>query len=191
MDETQKRVEAIGDQLRAKISSKFQTVVFLAGFTSAILGVMITLLWSSSKVPALISLSIPLLVFSIFLFFYAVYSLDGLTMPKRFWEEDRTKGSNPRSRLGYLADEDLWALRNTMLFYWYSLAVIAVVVTVVSMILALVPPGVEFGDELVSYTFRNACLAAAGAVIYCVFLEIFLGIMRCLGKWPHFLRLPD
>jgi hypothetical protein len=36
-DESQERIEAIGDQLRAKISSKFQTSTFLAGFGLAVL----------------------------------------------------------------------------------------------------------------------------------------------------------
>jgi len=39
--ELQARIEAFGDQLRAKISSKFQTSTFLAGLSFAILGIQI------------------------------------------------------------------------------------------------------------------------------------------------------
>ena len=43
-DEEQERIEAIGEQLRAKINSKFQTSTFLAGFAFTILGIQISAL---------------------------------------------------------------------------------------------------------------------------------------------------
>ena len=82
-DEPQARIEAIGDQLRAKISSKFQTSTFLAGFGFAVLTVQLSTFWQSPKFPYLLPTSISFMIASLFLYIAAVIKLDELTMPKR------------------------------------------------------------------------------------------------------------
>jgi hypothetical protein len=87
-EELRQRTEAIGDQLRAKIASKFQTSTFLAGFAATILSIEITLLWDSQDKPDLLPLSIGTMVGALILYTAAIIKLGELTMPKRFWEED-------------------------------------------------------------------------------------------------------
>ena len=57
-DESQERIEAIGDQLRAKISSKFQTSTFLAGFGLAVLTLQLSTFWQAQRFPCLLPVSI-------------------------------------------------------------------------------------------------------------------------------------
>jgi hypothetical protein len=47
------RVEAIGEQLRAKIASKFTASTFFAGFALTVLTGQVFALWQSTKLPAL------------------------------------------------------------------------------------------------------------------------------------------
>jgi hypothetical protein len=63
-DEEQDRLEALGEQLRAKISSKFQTSTFLAGFALAVLGVQISAIvqWPGDAIPIQLFVSISLLL---------------------------------------------------------------------------------------------------------------------------------
>jgi hypothetical protein len=89
--EPRARIEAIGEQLRSKISSKFQTSTFLAGFGFTVLTVQVSTFWQSPRFPYLLPTSISILVVSIVIYIAAVVKLDGLTMPKRFWKEDRSK----------------------------------------------------------------------------------------------------
>ncbi|ARV58074.1 hypothetical protein BZZ01_04985 [Nostocales cyanobacterium HT-58-2] len=139
MDEKQVRMEEIGKQLRAKISSKIATSTFLAGFGFAVLSIQVSILWDSEHIPGLLFLSIGLMVASLFIYIMAVIQLDGLTMPKRFWKEDE-KNYNPcASRLAYLTDEDIWELRKQMIFYWSRLTIVATVVMAISLFLILLP----------------------------------------------------
>lgn len=137
--ETQARIEAIGEQLRAKINSKFQTSTFLAGFAFTILGIQISVLWQSTKVPQSLPVSISLMLGAIFLYIGAIVKLDELTMPKRFWEEDKNKKQPGVSHLAYLDQEDLWELQRRMIFYWTTLTIVATFLTAISLFLMLLP----------------------------------------------------
>jgi hypothetical protein len=139
MDEPQARIEAIGDQLRAKISSKFQTSTFLAGFGLAVLTVQLSTFWQSPKFPYLLPTSISFMVASLFIYIAAVIKLDELTMPKRFWKEDSAKRNRDATRLAYLTDNDLWELQKRMVFYWWYLTIVAASLTAVSLMLMLLP----------------------------------------------------
>lgn len=141
-DEEQERIEAIGEQLRAKINSKFQTSTFLAGFTFTILGIQITALgqWQAATIPLLLYISIALLVGATILYITAIVRLDELTMPKRFWTEDSNLNNQQQSKFAYLTDNDLWAIKNRMVFYWEHLTLNATYITATSLILMLLPP---------------------------------------------------
>jgi hypothetical protein len=65
--------------------------------------------------------------------------LDELTMPKHFWEESANDSEPNDGRLAYLTEEDLWKLRNKMVFYSTYLTVVATFVAVVSLLLILLP----------------------------------------------------
>ena len=140
-DEAQERVEVIGEQLRAKINSKFQTSTFLAGFAFTVLGIQISALWQwqSQQIPLLLFISISLLVTATILYINAVVRLDELTMPKRFWDEAPDVQEAKPSRLGYLTDDDLWALKERMVFYWVRLTLLATYLTASSLFLMLLP----------------------------------------------------
>lgn len=140
-DEQQARIEAIGDQLRAKISSKFQTSTFLAGFAFTVLGIQISALWQwqSPQIPLLLFISISFLVAATILYISAVVRLDELTMPKRFWEEDSDVQETKSPELAYLTDNDLWALKDRMVFYWVRLTLVATFLTAASLLLMLLP----------------------------------------------------
>jgi NhaP-type Na+/H+ or K+/H+ antiporter len=75
-NEYQARIETIGEQLRTKINSKFQTSTFLAGFAFTILGLQISLLRQSAKVPRLLFVSVSLMAVAIILFIKAILKLD-------------------------------------------------------------------------------------------------------------------
>lgn len=140
-DEEQKRIEAIGEQLRAKINSKFQTSTFLAGFAFTVLGIQISALWQwqAPKIPLLLFISISLLVTATILYISAVVRLDELTMPKRFWDEDINIRETKSRELAYLTSDDLWALKDRMVFYWVRLTLMATFLTAVSLLLMLLP----------------------------------------------------
>jgi MFS family permease len=194
MDESQARIEAIGEQLRAKISSKFQTSAFLGGFGFAALTAEISILWQSPQTPRLLLVSIPLMLASICLYIAALIKLDELTMPKRFWPEHPTEG-NPGphdSRLAYLSDNDLWGLQKRMIFYWYSLTLFATLLMAISIMLMLLPlPPRLYSPEIVKKLFRYTA-------IFAILLIAYLGLIACLVRyrdrkeiWPPLCRLRD
>lgn len=134
------RVEAMGDQLRAKITSKFTASTFLAGFALTILSGQVFLLWQSTILPLLFPLSVGIVAAAVVLFVEAVVRLDELTMPKRFWEENDDAGdTGHESREGYLLDDDLWELRKHMIFYWTKLTLVATWMTGLAVIVMLLP----------------------------------------------------
>lgn len=142
MSETQndERVEAIGDQLRAKITSKFTASTFLAGFALTILSGQVFTLWQSSVLPWLFPLAVGTVAAAAVLFINAVVRLDELTMPKRFWDESGDAGYTGHStRDGYLLDDDLWELRKHMIFYWTRLTLVATWMTGIAVLAMLVP----------------------------------------------------
>jgi hypothetical protein len=138
MDERQTLIEAVGEQLRAKIMSKFQTSAFLAGLAVAVLGVQLSDLAGSTK-PPLFAVSIALMFGAVLLYVAALVRLDELTMPKRFWRKD------PALPVGnyhavLLEDAELVELQRCMVFHWYKLTLTATVITGVALLLLLIPP---------------------------------------------------
>ena len=121
----QLRVESIGDQLRQKISNKFQTSTFLAGFSASILSIQVTFLWQHTARPGLLPFSIAILVAALMIYVAAIIKLDELTMPKRFWEEDSNVHDVEAAEQAFLEQRDLWELKSRMIFYWYRLTMVA------------------------------------------------------------------
>jgi len=90
--ESQDRVEAIGEQLRAKIASKFTASTFLAGFALTVLSGQVFALWQSSRLPMLFPPAVGAVFGALMLFVAAIIKLDELTMLKRFWDEGARAG---------------------------------------------------------------------------------------------------
>jgi hypothetical protein len=134
------RVEAIGDQLRAKITSKFTASTFLAGFALTILSGQVFTIWQSTVLPFLFPLAVGIVTAAVVLLVDAVLRLDEITMPKRFWDESQDAGdTGHNSREGYLLDDDLWELRKHMIFYWTRLTLIGTWMTGIGALTMLVP----------------------------------------------------
>jgi len=134
MNETQARTEAVGDQLRAKINSKFQTSTFLAGFALAMLSIQISTMWQSERVPRLLPVSIAVMIASFVLYIAAVVRLDALTMPKCFWPEVKGRKRDP---LGLLKPTDLPELKKQMVFHWSTLTLVATLLAMIALLLML------------------------------------------------------
>lgn len=140
MSQSNERIEAIGDQLRSKITSKFTASTFLAGFALTILSGQVFTLWQSAVLPFLFPLAVGIVAGAVVLFVDAVLRLDELTMPKRFWDDDpKAAYTGFSSREGYLTDEDLWELRKHMIFYWTRLTLVATWLTGIAALLMLAP----------------------------------------------------
>lgn len=137
MDERQAQIEAIGNQLRAKILSKVQTTTFLGGLTVAGLAAQMSNPGVSAR-PPLFAVSVGLMLGAVVLYVAGLIKLDELTMPKRFWEED------PHQEAGdymfvLLTDDDLWVIRNRMVFYWNRLTLTATAAAGLALFLLLIP----------------------------------------------------
>ena len=137
MDETQALIEKMGEHLRAKILSKFQTSAFLAGLAVAVLGVQLTSLEDKMK-PPLFWLSIALMFGALLVYIAALIKLDELTMPKRFWPEG-APSPVPAYQNVLLTDEELVELQKRMVFHWFTLTLTATGTTGVALVLLLVP----------------------------------------------------
>lgn len=173
----QERIEAIGEQLRLKINSKFQTTVFLAGFSFTILGIQLTLLWSERS-PALLPHSIAVMGGASLFYIAGLYCLDGLTMPKRFWDEDPNEKDKAKAEQAYLTQNDLRALKKRMVYYWFHLTLAGVGATVISFVLLLWPFG-RFGPSLYSLE-----LVAEAALLTLIAVVAVVGYL-CWLKWDH------
>jgi hypothetical protein len=140
-EEEQERLEAIGEQLRAKISSKFQTSTFLAGFALTVLGIEMSAIvqWQSDTIPGLLFVSVSILLAAVVLFVAAIVRLDELTMPKVFWKIDEELRQSTPADLGYLLRHDLNALKDRMVFFWVRLTLAGTYLTGVSLVLMLLP----------------------------------------------------
>lgn len=166
-------VEAVGDHLRAKITSKFQTSSFLAGLAVAVLGVQLSTLSGGGR-PRLFAVSIALMFGASLLYVAALIKLDELTMPKRFWEEHPVHHADDYTFV-LLSDQDLWELRKRMIFYWYTLTLAATGITGFALLLLLVPATwlvtlPEIGPE---GTFFAVLLALGLAIVYLMVLSAF------------------
>src|SRR5580704_6716020 len=117
-------IETVGDQLRAKIVSKFQIAGTMAGLVFATLGIQLSLLYQDN-ISRFLPESIGLMFTSASLFCVSLYRLDGLTMPKMFWE--RSWDSAPYGDDSWsLTPQNLMALKTRMLFIWMRPAVVAI-----------------------------------------------------------------
>jgi MFS family permease len=161
------RVEVIGDQLRAKITSKFTASTFLAGFALTILSGQVFMLWQSAVLPWLFPLAVGIVAAAVVLFVAAVLRLDQLTMPKRFWDESKdANDTGHSSRAGYLLDEDLWELRKHMIFYWQRLTLVATVMTGSAVLIMLFPIQPLSTERLHLATFVFALLGLGLGLAY-------------------------
>ena len=150
----EQRIEAIGEQLRSKINSKFQVSAFLAGFAFTILSMQVSALWDDKKSPILISISICFMIPAIVLYIFSIIRLDELTMPKRFWIESGNMNMPQPGLLASLSDQDLWTLKDRMVFYWVRLTLTATWLTVISILLMLLPiPGHQNKSGIVPWFF--------------------------------------
>lgn len=172
--EQQERIEAIGEQLRGKINSKFQMSTFLAGFALTVLGIQLSVLWQWDKetIPLLLFLSISFMIVAIIFYIGALIKLDELTMPKRFWEENPELKENNLSKLAYLTDQNLWTLKNIMVYYWVKLTLRATYLTAASLGFMLLPyPIYELRVVPVNTSerwliFMGLIIVALGALFY-------------------------
>jgi|GEM_PF-6686313 hypothetical protein len=173
----QERIEAIGDQLRTKISSKFTAPTFLAGFSLTVLtGQVFALCQDVSALPLLFAPAVGAVFGAFVIFVEAIIRLDELTMPKRFWEEDRNAAPSlpdPIAR-SCLSDNDLWELQKRMIFLWYHLAVVATVVTAAGVMAMLIPwSRVDIVAARV-WTFWSAVIGVILACGYVLWVRVAL-----------------
>jgi hypothetical protein len=169
LTDAQERLEAIGDQLRAKIASKFAASTFLAGFAATILSGLVALLFETNGPPHL-SKALGATLAATVLFVMGVIRFDELTMPKRFWpSRPGTSGD-----VVLLTMEDLWALHDRMVFFWRRLTLTGTALTGVAMMLVLVPAGARETARWAPFAWAGACAAAAFA--YALWLD---------GRTPH------
>ena len=165
----QDRIEAIGDQLRAKISSKFTASTFLAGFSLTVLtGQVFALCQDVTSLPLLFAPAVGAVFGAFVIFVEAIIRLDELTMPKRFWEEDRSTAPSlpdPIAR-SCLTDNDLWELQKRMIFLWYHLAIVATAVTAAGVMAMLIPWGRLGIVAARGWTFWSAVIGVLLACAY-------------------------
>ena len=191
--QSDERIVAIGDQLRAKITSKFTASTFLGGFALTILSGQVFTLWQSTVLPLLFPLAVGSVAAAVVLFVDAVLRLDELTMPKRFWDESKAAGdSGHKSREAYLLDDDLWELRKHMIFYWTRLTLVATCLTGIAVPTMLVP-----FKTLPTECIRPAAFAFAllGPVVAIAYRAVAMALARKAKdetkKLKPLIRQPD
>lgn len=162
----QTRIEEIGSQLRDKVTSKFQTTAFLAGFALTLLGIELSIMWGGDKVPLFVPYAIGFLVLAGMFYVFALIRFDELTMPKRFWPEDTNQHDPDLSRRGLLTDQDLWAIKLRVVFYWRWLVIVALYMTGASLGLILIPITANFSVELVVRALISGVVAIVLAIVY-------------------------
>jgi hypothetical protein len=162
----QERAEAIGEQLRAKIASKFTASTFLGGFALTILAGQVFAIWQTSRLSLLFPQSVAVVVAAVILFFEAVVRLDELTMPKRFWPTNvDAEPAFGRSTWGLLTDGDLEALEEKMRFFWTRFTLVATCLTAVAVLMVLFP--METGPEHARrWTMAYVAIGIIGALWY-------------------------
>ena len=183
MDEIQELIESIGEQLRAKILSKFQTSAFLAGLAVAVLGVQLSTMSDAGKArPSLFTVSIALMFAAVLVYIAALIKLDELTMPKRFWRRNpELPVSNYRAVL--LEDTELVELRKRMVSYWYTLTLTATGITGFALLLLLFPQ---------NWTAALPAIGAEGtfiAVLATLALAVLYLRMLSAKVWKDFTEL--
>jgi hypothetical protein len=162
------RIEAIGDQLRAKITSKFTASTFLAGFALTILSGQVFMLWQSSVLPLLLPLAVGTVAAAVVLFVDAIVRLDELTMPKLFWDESSSADHAGHSaRDGYLLEDDLGELQKHMIFYWTRFTLVATGMTGLAVLAMLVPFEPVAPERIRLITFVLALVGPVLGIAYC------------------------
>jgi hypothetical protein len=176
LSDQQERTEAVGDQLRAKVASKFAASTFLAGFAATILAAFLPSLWQQdATVPVHYPRALGAAMAATVLFVLGVVRLDELSMPKRFWR------STPDARrvgpdVGLLGMEDLWAIHDQMVYFWSHLTLTGTALTGFALLLLLVPQPHVASVEVRGSTFWWSAAAAAASGAY--------GIWRA-NRAPH------
>jgi hypothetical protein len=161
----QELLEKYGDQLRAKISSKFSASTFLAGFAATILTALLTTRWEQDQSALLHTLALGLATAASVLFVHAIIRLDELSMPKRFWPS-HGDATNRTEDVGLLTQDDLWVLHDRMVFFWRYLTMTATILTGVGLF-ALVLPWLEIpNSEIPAVRFGFTTLSAGAAFVY-------------------------
>ncbi len=166
LTDEQERLEAVGDQLRAKIASKFAASTFLGGFAATILAGLVSNLWEGDRaVPVYFPQALGAAIAGTVFFILGIIRLDELSMPKRFWpsspEATRTGGD-----VGLLTIDDLWALHDRMAFFWRYLTLTGTALTGLALLLLIVPQDYASSGSLRSASFWWAVAAAAAAFGY-------------------------
>ena len=135
----QQLIEAYGDQLRAKIASKFSASTFLAGFAATILTALVTAALGEGQQAAQYPVALAFSAAASILFVQAVIRFDELSMPKRFWPS-RSDVPNSGEDVGLLALDDLWVLHDRMVFFWRYLTLAATALTGGGLFILILPP---------------------------------------------------
>ena len=171
LDPSQELRERYGDQLRAKISSKFSASTFLAGFAGSILSGLLSSLGSpTSPRPLYLPQVLSLTVAGTVLFVLAVIRLDELSMPKRFWPSD-PEASNRASDVGLLTDDDLWILKDRMVYYWRFLTLLGTSLTGVAFLVYLITPASVTAGPAKIPTLVWALIGAVAAFLWTKILD--------------------
>ena len=171
----QERLEAIGDQLRAKITSKFTASTFLAGFALTVLVGQVSTLWQTQTLPPFFAFSVGVVFCAFSLFVYAIIKFDELTMPKRFFQRMTQEGIvSPVDpfKWGLLDEDDLNTLFERMKFFWNHLTLPATILTAIAVLAMLIPRSpflifVVTRDEIIWWTFGSAVAGIVIAAGYC------------------------
>src|SRR4029078_10086961 len=153
-------INEIGEQLRAKIAGKFQITSILAGFSFTTISIQLTFLFQPMT-PHFLPHSIAGMFSSLVLYFWGLSRLNGLTMPKRFCTKADIQNipAPPGDDSWDLTDDNLWASKNRMVFYWIRFTIVAVVLTVLALLLMMAPdaPRPTDGTNAVSRSFFWTC----------------------------------
>jgi hypothetical protein len=166
LTDEQERLEAIGDQLRAKISSKFAASTFLAGFAATILAAVVSPLWQQDSVVSVhFPIAVGLAVAGTGLFITSIVRFDELSMPKRFWPSD-PQVHNQAGDVGLLKMNDLWALHDRMVFFWRCLTLVGTALTGLALFVLIAPQAHIDGGTLRKPAFLWACGGAIAVIGY-------------------------
>jgi hypothetical protein len=163
----QELLESYGDQLRAKISSKFSASTFLAGFAATILTTLVTTTSGQDHKP-LLQYPLALLGFTTaasILFVQAIIRLDELSMPKRFWPS-RADARNRAEDVGLLVQDDLWVLHDRMVFFWRYLTLAATALTGMGLLALVLPPLPISSSSFPGVLFAFGTVSAIVAFVY-------------------------
>ena len=162
----QELFERYGDQLRAKISSKFSASTFLAGFAATILTTLVSgLRQQEQPVPLQYPLALGLTMAATILFVQGIIRLDELSMPKRFWP-GRADAQNRAEDVGLLTQDDLWVLHDRMVFYWRYLTLAPTALTGVGLFALVLPPLYIPSLRFPDLSFACATAGAIAAFLY-------------------------